>query len=161
MTLVLVLALLASLPSGTVPRYEDYPAQPYTGPSATPDLNSHPDARRYRTVLRRAARRGANFAGHFTFVAIGCGTSCLMVAVVDGEHGTVFFPQGLTMVQWAGWWHEPYGPQYRLSSRLVVVYGVANKEETEGDYGVSYFLWNGTDFDLLRFEPRDRGRPPE
>jgi len=161
---ILVLTLLLALTghADAAPRYQDYPAADrFQGRAAEPNLGSHPDARRYRTLLRRASREGPNFAGHFTFVHIGCGTGCTGVAVVDAKDGSVYFPQGLRMAQWAGWWHHPVGPQYRLSSRLVVVYGVANEEEEQGHYGVAYFLWNGADFELLRFDPRDRGRPPK
>jgi hypothetical protein len=83
------------------------------------------------------------------------------VAVVDVVDGSVFFPPGLRMVQWAGWWHEPHGLQYQVGSRLAVAYGVANEEETLGHYGVSYLVWNGRDFELVAFEARDRGQPPK
>src|SRR5437867_8720028 len=104
---------------GTVPQYDEYPASGTSqGIPAAPDLSSHPMAGRYRTVLRDAAKKGPDFAGHYTLVRIGCGTSCVMVALVDAVNGRVYFPRGLHMVQWGGWWHEPYGPEYRLSSRL-------------------------------------------
>jgi hypothetical protein len=157
-----MVVLIALAGSTGPPRFEDYPAtETLHGRAAEPNLASHPEARRYRTVLRRAAQAGPNFAGQFTLVRIGCGTGCAEIAVVDAKDGSVSFPQGLRTVQWAGWWHEPYGLQYRLSSRLAVVYGVANEEETVGHYGVSYFVWNGKDFELILFKPRDGGRPPK
>jgi len=157
-----LLVLLLLVPTAAQPSFEDYPAaSPFTGKPADANIESHPAARRYRTALRRASSRGPDFAGHFSFVRIGCGSSCNQFAVIDVQDGTVFFPRGLQMAQWAGWWHEPAGPDYRLSSRLLVVGGVVNDDETKGRYGVSYFLWNGRDFELLRFEPRERRRPPQ
>jgi hypothetical protein len=160
MTALPALLLLVVL-TGAHPGFEDYPAAPpCTGKPADANIQSHPSARRYRTALREASRRGPDFAGHFSFVRIGCGSSCNQFAVIDVQDGTVFFPRGLQMAQWAGWWHHPAGPDYRRSSRLLVIGGVVNDDETKGRYGFSYLLWNGTDFQLLRFEPRDRGRPP-
>ena len=139
-------------------RHEEYAAEHiFHGVPAAPDLNSHPRARRYRTVLRRAASGGPDFAGHYTLARIGCGASCVEIAVIDAVDGAVYFPRGLRMVQWAGWWHEPHGLDHRLSSRLVKVYGLANREDAP--YGVSDLLWTGNDFQLLRFEQRDPGKP--
>jgi hypothetical protein len=153
-----LLLVLGTMAQGTPQCFEEYPAeQTSQGVPAAPNLTSHAMARRYRTVLRKAAKEGPDFAGHYMLVRIGCGTSCVQIAVLDAVDGTVYFPRGLRMVQWAGWWHEPYGPDYRLSSRLVRVYGSANTEDAA--YGVSDFLWTGKDFQLLRFEKRDSGRP--
>ena len=159
MLLTLALLVLATT-TAAPPAYGDYPAvSAYHGTPSPPDLGSDPMAKRYRSVLRESAKAGPNFAGHYTLVKIGCGSSCFLVAVVDAVDGHVRFPQGLRMIHWAGWWQEPYGPQYQVSSRLLMVYGLANTED--GPYGVSYFLWTGQDFTLLRFERRDPGKPPE
>lgn len=151
--------LAAALLSGT-PAYEQYPStSTFTAESVAPDLSSHPQARRYRTLLRRAAKHGANFAGCYAIVPIGCGTSCVQVAVLDTRSGAVWFPKGLQMVQWAGWWHDPYGIRYLLSSRLVAAFGKVNTENAP--YGASYFVWTGEDFELAKFVRRDRGKAPE
>ena len=123
------------------------------------DLRSHPKARRYRTILRKAAREGINFAGHYTIAIWGCGSSCAQIAIIDQIDGKVYFPESVSYVSWAGWWHKPYGPQFKLNSRLLIVYGQVNGEEQP--YGISYYEWKGNDFHLLRFEPCDPGRPPE
>jgi hypothetical protein len=154
--ILLVLGLL----EGTLPAFEAFPAEvpPITTP-ATLDLGSHPLARRYRTILSRAAQQKPDFAGHYTIARIGCGVSCIQVALVDATNGHVYFPTNPDIVQWAGWWHEPHGPQYRLSSRLLVVYGIVGLDS--GVYGVSYFVWDGSDFKRLAFRAQDRGSPPE
>jgi hypothetical protein len=141
------------------PTFEAFPAVASSRSAPKPpNLKSHPQARKYRTVLREGAKAGANFAGSYALVHIGCGTSCAMLAVVDVRDGTVYFPESLPVVHWAGWWHQESGPVYQLSSRLLVVYGQAGSEEAE--YGVSWFEWSGSDFKLLRFEKQDRGSPP-
>ena len=83
----------------------------YRGPIAPVDLRSNPNAHRFRTVLRRGARSGPNFAGHLTVVTWGCGTSCITIALVDARTGRVYSsPVG------AG-----YGVEHRVDSRLLVV----------------------------------------
>lgn len=55
-------------------------------------------ARRYRTVLLKGAAEGANFAGHYSIVGWGCGTSCVQFAVVDLESGQVIFPDDFSVI---------------------------------------------------------------
>ncbi len=131
----------------------------FKGKPAEPDLATHKDARKYRTVLRQRSKEGPNFAGHYTIVTIGCGTSCAGIAVVDAQTGHVYFPQVLHHVFWTGWWNEPYGPQFKLNSRLLIVYGQADSEDAP--YGISYYGWTGREFKLLHFETKDRGEPPK
>lgn len=157
---MILAVLVAQAPLTPSLAFEDYAVSTvFQGKPAEPSLSSHSQARTYRTALRNQARKGPNFAGGYTIVQIGCGTGCSLLAVVDARTGRVFFPTGLRDIHWAGWWHDPYGPQYRVSSRLIVVYGQVNSEEAP--YGVTYFEWTGTDFKLLRFELRDRGKPPQ
>jgi hypothetical protein len=155
------LVLLATTATAILPQsiaFEQFAvSERFVGKPAQPNLSSHPDARTYRTVLARESQAGPNFAGHFTLVRIGCGTGCSRVAVVEAGHGTVYFPAGLSFTFTAGWWHEPIGPVFQLTSRLLVVYGQAGTETAP--YGISYFEWTGTDFKLLKFEPHSRGEP--
>jgi hypothetical protein len=55
-----------------------------------PDVSSG-EARTYRTVIREGAKAGVNFAGHYTVVTIGCGTSCIRAVVIDRMTGKVQF----------------------------------------------------------------------
>jgi hypothetical protein len=154
---LLGLVLIAAAPSQPI-RFEQFAvSKTFTGEAASPNLASHPRARTYRTVLRTEAKSGANFAGHFTVVRIGAGTGTILLAVVDALSGAVYFPKHPALISWAGWWHDPYGPVYRIDSRLLIVYGRSGSEDAP--YGISYFEWTGHDFKLLHFEPRDRGAP--
>src|SRR4051812_23917703 len=65
------------------PRFEDYPAKPYVGANAAPDVSSDPRSRRYRTQLMNWAREKPNFAGHYILATWGCGTGCTEIAVMD------------------------------------------------------------------------------
>jgi hypothetical protein len=50
-------------------------------------LESAPYGQMYRTKLREGAARGPNFAGHYSVVTWGCGSSCQILAVVDARTG--------------------------------------------------------------------------
>ena len=71
--------------------------------------------------------------------------------------GGCFFLKTLTVVQWANWYCKKYGPEYRLDSRLLVVYGTHGREDSPT--GVAYFEWNGKAFRLLRFDQGNCAMP--
>ena len=77
------------------PRASDYPANPYTGKQAAPDVQSDSRSRTYRTVLRGWATEKPNFAGHYILATWGCGTGCTQVAIIDAITGKVFHPAGI------------------------------------------------------------------
>jgi hypothetical protein len=158
--IIILMVLLPQVAISASPDYDQYREEKiFKGKPAEPNLATHKDARMYRTVLKEQSRKGPNFAGHYTIVRIGCGTSCAKIAVVDAETGHVYFPENLHYVFWAGWWHELYGPEFKLTSRLFKVYGQVNSEDAP--YGISSFEWTGKEFKLLHFEVRDRGQPPK
>ena len=86
--IVLSVLLVAANPvhSQDVPQsypFARYPAQGlYKGGPVPPKLTS-PTQHQFRTVLRKGAQKGPNFAGHYTVVEWGCGSNCVVFAVVD------------------------------------------------------------------------------
>ncbi|CAM3520966.1 hypothetical protein POKO110462_07010 [Pontibacter korlensis] len=82
----------------------------YRGNLAPLDEKSHEDARTYRSMLRQGLEEGVNFAGKYTVVSIGCGTSCQQHFVVDRESGKV-----LDKVQ------SSMGAKYSTNSRVLIV----------------------------------------
>jgi len=120
------------------PRFDKYPAKAETIKKPKVNLKSHPDARTYRTVLRRGVAEGPNFAGHYSVVGWGCGTSCVQFAVVDVKSGKVIFPDEFTGVMGLhfdadDFEKEGYGPfwglRYKIDSRLLVVVGMLDEDE--------------------------------
>jgi hypothetical protein len=96
---------------------EQFAAEPYTGQLADPRISSDPNARGFRTVIRRdCATQGVNFAGHYTISEWGCGAMCAMLAVVDRIDGRVYFTD-IPFDTLDG----HYGAEYSLDSRLIVV----------------------------------------
>lgn len=69
--------------AATASEFDKYPGEePLTSEPAAPQM-SLPKARKYRTVLRRAAMDGPNFNGHYRTVLWGCGTNCVEWASFD------------------------------------------------------------------------------
>src|SRR5882724_7345634 len=66
-----------------------YPARHYRGKLATPRLIT-PTQREFRTVIRRGAVKGPNFVGHYTVAEWGCGSNCVVYAVIDAITGAVY-----------------------------------------------------------------------
>jgi hypothetical protein len=123
---------------GRVPRFQDYPATArLQGAPVPPKLS--PDDERLRTALRRGAARGPNFAGAYTVVIWGCGTSCQSGAVIDARTGRV--------------WSLPHsfvrGADFRLASRLFVADPVPPQPQPYESPYVTYYEWRDTAFVLI------------
>ena len=167
MVLWLVLLLLgqsapAGSPSATLVPFGDFPApRTFHGVPATPTLRTA-GQRLFRTRIREAARKGPNFAGHYTIAEWGCGTSCVSVAVVDAETGAVYegpFGQLPTAVLSYGealrYDRDAKGEylyeelSYRLDSRLLIARGCPNY----ANCAAYFYEWTGSQFKFLRKVP--------
>ena len=129
--------------SGRPPRFEDH-AVTRMGrhEPVAPDLSSHPDASRFGAALWQGARRGPNFAGHYTIVSRRCGRLCREFVIVDAVTGRVH--AGLTDT-------PPF--EFRIDSRLIAF------ETTEAGGASVYYVWNDPRLELV---PPDSwlGAPP-
>jgi len=138
------IACASITPAQKRPRFEDYPVRDrFTGRPAKVNLNSHPKARLFRTMLREGAKPGPNFAGHYTIVHWGCGSDCRMIAVVDARNGRVYFAPFTVS--------PSIGQDFRVDSRLFI----ANPPERSGfkegepmldEYQPSWHVWRGGRF---------------
>jgi hypothetical protein len=104
----------------SAPGWTDFPAgAAHAGPPAPLDESSA-DARMFRTRLREALARPADFAGEYVIALWGCGSGCLSGAAVNRSTGKAVFLPG-TVCCWDG----PELPlRYRLDSRVLVIDGV-------------------------------------
>lgn len=161
-----------------LPRFENYPvAAVFKEKPAVPILTTA-EERRYRTVIRRGMekgygvsdtvdgreRPGPNFAGRYYIITWGCGSPCLMAAIVDGKTGRVFpppFHHGPGHSYFQVPWAFPMGPalDYRLNSRLLIANICENTETARvgkqigfqsKDCGAHYFLMDDSGLRLLR-----------
>lgn len=140
LTCLAVITILAQSDSA-IPRFEGYSVnESYTGTPAAPVLTM-PEERRFRTVINNGIKKGwgaydgitdrpetgpgPNFAGHFLIVTWGCGSPCLMAAIVNLKTGRVYpppFHHGLAHGYFQVPWAFPMNPplEFRLNSRLLV-----------------------------------------
>ena len=130
------------------PRFEDYPAAlAFSGTPAAPDVATNHSAHLYRSQLRSQAKGGPDFAGRFTIAGWGCGSSCLQFALIDAKTGAVSFPSGFEYVSGVHVGSESdqsrrfWGLQYHRDSRLLVVIGTLNEDESTE--GIWYLEWTG------------------
>jgi len=131
------------------PTFEQYRvAEQFVGKPAPVDLKSAPGASRFRTGLRYGAKKGPNFAGHYTIVEWGCGTGCDNIAVIDAANGRVVFPEELNPLFFPGLpvGKIPEGMVYKKESSLFIVHGVPSTKKKVGSY---YFLWKKGRFVLI------------
>lgn len=127
------------------PRLDSYRVAPELERTPTPlDLASYPGARRFRTVLRNGARRGPNFAGHYTVVSWGCGSPCTEFVIVNGWTGKIVY-----------WTDEPLvrPPIFARWSRLMADDPTGFMTDSAGRPHfatvVRYYEWTGHEL-LLR-----------
>ena len=111
-------------------------------------------------MIINGAKKGPNFAGHFTIVFWGCGTACITLAIVDAANGEVYdtpfrytsmfppFPVSEDIDRNS----EGYGEfEFHLESRLLILGGCL--EEDENQCGVHYFEWKDNALRLITVKP--------
>jgi hypothetical protein len=115
---VVVLSLFMLITASTadagtsLPVFADHPVtERFTGTPAMPDLASAPDAKQFATRINEGAKKGPNFAGHYTIIEWGCGSECQRSAIVDAKTGAVYFPD----------FTSSWGMLYRPDSSLLIV----------------------------------------
>jgi hypothetical protein len=109
-------------------------------------------------------KKGPNFAGKYTIAQWGCGTSCIGIAVINEETGTVYdgpfrFLQYDGSMKYSDGTYslsddfEPIG--YRQDSRLLIVRGCPDSESYTG-CAVFYYEWQERRFRLIEKLPASR-----
>jgi len=172
--LLLVLACLISLlgfaqdseDDGWNLKFHDYAVQDtemFHGQPASPQIVEKKHLT-FRTAITDAARKGPNFAGHYTVAEWDCGADCISLAVVDEPTGKVFsapfdtlttpFAEG-TADEPA---HEFQGAVYQLKSRLFIADGCPEDKRC----ATYYYEWKDEKFKMLRMVPhRGPSRPAD
>jgi hypothetical protein len=134
-----------------LPRFTDYPvSESFTGKNAPLILSR--EARPYRTRLNEAARQKPNFAGHFIVTTWGCGTECVLGAIIDAVTGRVFMLP-TTLCCWGANVDEEFNPvEFRPNSKLIILSGARN--EKEGDLATRFYKFENNRLILIRSIPR-------
>lgn len=136
---VLVLATFAgsALAQNRVPQFKDYSvSNVYRG--KTRPLALTRDDRMFKTRLGWAAKnQKPNFAGHYILTSWGCGSTCVMGAVIDARTGKVHWWK-FTLCCWNFGADDKFQPiEFRLNSKLIVFSGA--RDEKEGDVGAHFY----------------------
>jgi clan AA aspartic protease (TIGR02281 family) len=109
----------------TLHRFDEYSvAEVYRGSPVMPDFGGRDrQFKDYRTRIRNGITEGANFAGRYKVIQIGCGTGCSFVLVADVSTGRVYsFPHG-------GEYDQGLELQYQISSNLIRAWWIPNLED--------------------------------
>lgn len=131
--IILALALaLSSVQALASPQFADFPAQ-YSGAKKAALKLIDAKSQRYASMLRTAAKRDPNFAGHYILASWGCGASCVMAAAIDAKTGFVTWLP-FTVCCWSIQITEPL--EFHPSSRLLVVHGSRNEQ---GDGNATHY----------------------
>jgi len=118
----------------SVPTFEQYPAEEaYAGEPAAVDFTGNAPALEFKTTIRQQAAKGPNFAGHYTVVSWGCGSSCQQNAIVDAKTGKIVAYNLLTTG----------GAEYRLDSRLLIARVPSPDAEPTADIAQYYVMREG------------------
>lgn len=71
--------------------FEDFSVNDiFKGTPAPVNFTTKSEAKKFHTVITEGAARGPNFAGHYTFIYWGCGSSCQSSVVVDAITGKIY-----------------------------------------------------------------------
>jgi hypothetical protein len=131
------------------PLFEQFPAaKRLNKPPAPADIKRDRSARMFRTVLTQSAKKGPNFAGHYTVVLWGCGSGCVALAIVDADSGKVYFPSNLLSVDNMAVELTTL-IDFRIDSRLLIVVGGINDDPALR--GISYFVWEHNRLKRIKF----------
>jgi hypothetical protein len=129
-----------------LPRFESYPAiEKFRGKKAQLVLErGHP----FRTRMREVYSHEPNFAGHYILGSWGCGAPCQTVIIFDANTGREI--DGIRVSAWAGSATFPCSIDepldYRLNSRLLIVYGSLDDQKT----GIYYFVMGSKGLKLIK-----------
>jgi hypothetical protein len=144
-----------------LPRFEDYPAaNPGWRRPAAPVITG-PDEH-FRSVILEGARKGPNFAGHYTIVSWGCGSGCVSFVVADAISGNVYHAVPFVALgipyQGTASGREFKGLDYRPNSSLLIADGCpenqdSTDEDFEKDCATRYYKWQQNRFVLLASTP--------
>ncbi len=120
----------------------------FKGKPVPVDLTSYPKAATYKTKLQEGTQKGANFAGHYAVVTIGCGTQCQENWVIDVKTGKILDK-----------FSSIIGTNFQLGSSLMIVnppdlqlkksYEEHPEQPLLGTMETTYEVWKEDKFDVI------------
>lgn len=90
--------------------FDTYKVPVYGGVLKNPDFTSNEEAKMFKTRITEGCKAGINFAGYFTLIYWGCGTSCQYGVVVNRKTGEII--QG---------YQSSLGATYHKDSKFLIL----------------------------------------
>jgi hypothetical protein len=153
LSLVLALSAWAQPPNSRLPRFEDYPViELFTGTPAAPVIETR-GAKKYQTSIRRGVEQGANFAGHYIVIRLGCGSGCVLLPIVDARTGVIHRPPMTDPFEFVMPMVGPLSSEveFRPDSRLWTMTACPEQQSRwDGPCFRFYFLWQDEKWTQLR-----------
>ena len=124
-----------------LPRFEDFPATEFSNnKNITVDINSDPVGRMFRSAIRHSVKiDGINFAGKYSIVEWGCGSTCQSGAIVDADTGHVYPLPGIMAS----------GFEARKDSNLLIQNPLSMQGNWREWYRMLYWEWKGNRYKLV------------
>ena len=135
-------------------KFEDFPAEVYSGKLSAPDFNNNSYASSMgfvESMTYSCESEGINFGGRFTILQGGCGNMCSFIIMADRETGqfvTIQNPDGYDEF-------GAYGYEYRKDSRLLISNAMLFADDEfqqffpDFDLKPKYYVWDNNEFVLL------------
>lgn len=127
----------ASFASSEIPKFVDYPAVSFAGPTRPVDLSTA--SAWYSEQIATLASGEMNFAGKYELIELSAGTGCKTAAVVDLSNGRVA-ELGVAACFWAAS-DQPF--YFKSNSSLLVL---AGKMGEGGPDGAHFYSFDGDRF---------------
>lgn len=142
----------ASAQRRSTPQFSDYPVTTtFSGRNASVKLVSSMD-KRYRTVLREAAKEEADFAGHHKIALAGCGTNCMLAAVINLRTGRVYwFPETINQAL-SDEVDAIIGEdavKYSIDSKLLA-FPTLKDQDSDNFVYLQYYVFEGNRFTIVK-----------
>jgi hypothetical protein len=146
---VLLLLTLLPVTAQRLPRFEDYPVNVFAGKTVKP-RPPKPQDLQVSCCFWAEDTGPINFAGKYRLVEDTCGSECVSIHIVDrvtGEH-FVGDSYGYSYIFGLNPRSDlPHGPEYRATSRLLIVHGCPGEKKC----GTYYLLMNPRGLKQLKF----------
>ncbi|RSK41345.1 hypothetical protein [Mangrovimonas spongiae] len=124
--------------------FKDFPADVFKGQLADPDFSTNPDVKSFITRIKNECANGINFAGHYTLVTWGCGSTCQSGVLVDRKTGKIFSGVDTSL-----------GSKFKKDSKMIIknvgaINTTTNLIEVCAYCEVSHHIWTGTMFKKIK-----------
>jgi len=124
-----------------LPSFKDFPvSEKFEGQPAPVDFSTNPKTLKFFTVITEGAKKGPNFAGHYTVIKWGCGTGCQAGVIVDAKTGAIssFIDEGGNI---SPFFVSSLGTYFRIDSNLFILNPLEEIQEVYETWPVLDYIY--------------------